>query len=113
MFAVYLADDRRRSFAHFGGYDQKIVEESLKEQRDKGIDTSGSSNGIYWVDITSDIHWQVRLRAASIGNTSIQVSVMKLIFDTGSSLSYMPEQDYRDFMAELRRHTDCYYNSDE
>jgi hypothetical protein len=31
MFAIYLADDRRKSFAHFGGYDEKIVKESLEE----------------------------------------------------------------------------------
>lgn len=57
MFAIYLADDRRKSFAHFGGYDRKIVDESVKELKANGYDTSGSDNGIYWVDINSDIHW--------------------------------------------------------
>ena len=54
---MYLADERRKSFAHFGGYDKKIVEESTKELKAKGLDMSGSENGIFWIDINSDIHW--------------------------------------------------------
>ena len=41
-FAIYLADDRRKSFAHFGGFDRKIVDEAVKEMESQGIDTSGA-----------------------------------------------------------------------
>lgn len=56
-FAIYLADDRRKSFAHFGGFDKKIIEESMKELQAQGVDTSDSEEGIYWVDVNSDVHW--------------------------------------------------------
>lgn len=90
MFAMYLADDRAKSFAHFGGYDQKIVEESVRELEAAGVDTSDSENGIYWMEINSDSHWQARLQDANIGSKSLQQSVSNVMFDTGSSLCYMP-----------------------
>ena len=65
------------------------------------------------MDINSDIHWQVRLRNAVIGNSSLQVSVDKLIFDTGSSLCYMPQRDYQQFIAEIKRNTNCFYDADD
>lgn len=112
VFAIYLADDRRKSFAHFGGYDKKIVEESIKELQSRGIDTSDAEEGIYWVDINSDLHWQVRLSDAAIGDVRIRRSASDLIFDTGSSLCYMPSSDFRQFISEIRKNTNCAEHSD-
>ena len=58
------------------------------------------------------MHWQVGLRDAAIGDTSIQKSVNDLIFDTGSSLCYMPNNDFKQFMAEIRKNTQCELYSD-
>jgi hypothetical protein len=113
MFAMYLADDRRKSVAHFGGYDPKIVEESLREMKDRGIDTSGSEGGIYWTAINSDVHWRVRLLDASVGDRSWRPSVSDLIFDTGTSLNYMPEADYMIFTDEVKKNTNCNYLSQD
>lgn len=57
MFAIYLADERRKSFAHFGGYDGQIVNESLREREAEGHNTSDSENGVYWTEINSEVHW--------------------------------------------------------
>lgn len=111
MFAMYLADNTRKSFAHFGGYDQQIVKESLEEMKNKGYDTSGSENGIYWTQINSDVHWRVRLLDASAGDRSWRPSVPDLIFDTGTSLNYLPEKDYIIFTDEIKKKTYCEYRS--
>ena len=49
----------------------------------------------------------MRIRDAGIGNNSIQLSVDDLIFDTGSSLCYMPKNEHQQFLAEVRRKTYC------
>jgi len=45
----------------FGGYDQTIIEQSLREAGKDSEKISDTPDGIYWMDINSDVHWQVRL----------------------------------------------------
>ena len=54
MFAMYLRDKSEQSIVHFGGYDQSVVD------RFRGLNTYDAPiDGIYWMDINSDQHWQV------------------------------------------------------
>lgn len=57
LFAMYLTDYRKKSKMHFGGWDENILAESVKENKKLGVDTSKSDNGISWMDINSEIHW--------------------------------------------------------
>jgi len=64
LFSMYLTDYRKKSKIyrkkskmHFGGWDETILAESVKENKKLGVDTSKSDNGISWMDINSEIHW--------------------------------------------------------
>jgi len=51
----------------FGGFDHKIVETSLKDSGAEISNTSDSPDGIYWMEINSDSHWQVLLNGVKFG----------------------------------------------
>ena len=54
---------------HFGGYDKSIVENAIKENKALGLDdVVKAPDGIYWMDINSDVHWQVKIYDAKIGD---------------------------------------------
>mmetsp|Transcript_14305 Transcript_14305/g.24345 ORF Transcript_14305/g.24345 Transcript_14305/m.24345 type:complete len:119 (+) Transcript_14305:677-1033(+) len=101
MFAVYLTFTTSQSKIQFGGYDKSLVEASIREDQDGQITSSTSSDGIFWMDINSDNHWQVRIYDGMIGNTSLSISVNNAIFDTGSSLIYLPSREFTQFMNEV------------
>jgi hypothetical protein len=43
---------------HFGGYDKSIVDTAIKENVKLGKDDFiKAPDGIYWMDINSDVHW--------------------------------------------------------
>jgi hypothetical protein len=75
--------------------------------------TSEAPEGIYWMDINSDAHWQVRIYQAKTSNTSMNLSVDNIIFDTGSSLCYLPPKEYKSFIAEVNKVKDCEFSSRE
>lgn len=62
------------------------------------------------MDINSDIHWQVRLYDFMLGNESVAVSVDNIIFDTGSSLNYLPEREFKAFFAKIQQTKKCYFD---
>ena len=41
---------------HLGGYDQTIVDK-FKEYNNRYGKNTNNADGIYWMDINSDIHW--------------------------------------------------------
>lgn len=86
MFGVYLTTTNQESKIHFGGFDQAIVDKSIRENGE----VEGSENGIFWMNINSNYHWQVKMFNAKIGDKIINVSAPNMIFDTGSSLNYIP-----------------------
>lgn len=96
MFGLYLTDTASQSKIHFGGYDESIVQQAIEENQ---IQITDDFDGIYWMKINSKYHWQVILFEAKIGNTSVtlekpQVGEKSVIFDSGSSLIYIPTKEF-------------------
>ena len=94
MFAMYLTDELSQSRVQFGGYDDSIVEKSIQEAGQQSTMISDSPDGIYWMEISSQSHWQVLLYNASFGTTNIKITTVDLIFDSGSSMMYFPRNEY-------------------
>ena len=90
MFGVLLTTTGKQSKIHFGGYDYDFVQKSIEENGDN----SETADGIFWMNIDSDYHWQVKIYNATFGDNVIDISASKVIFDTGSSLNYIPTQEY-------------------
>ena len=65
----------------------------MKENK---IETTDDFDGIFWMKINSDYHWQVVLYEAQFGDKEVRLtnSPSSIIFDTGSSLIYIPTQEY-------------------
>ncbi len=47
-----------------------------------------------WLKLTSKNHWQVSLNGVKVGNTSIDIKAKDAIFDSGTSLTYIPISEY-------------------
>lgn len=105
MFSMYLTDNSQQSKMQFGGWDQTIIDRYKKFNNG-----STSNDGVYWMRINSDIHWQVRIYDYKLGNLSVGSSVKNIIFDTGSSLNYLPEREYKLFFAEVQKTKKCYFD---
>ena len=92
----------------FGGYDPAIIEKSLKDNKKKNHHkVSDSPDGIYWMSINSRVHWQVRMYNAKIGDQQIYQTTYNMIFDSGSSLNYIPEREYKQFIHEITKNHTC------
>ena len=48
--------------------------------------------------INSRYHWQVKLYQVKVDDTFLALTSKKIIFDSGSSLIYLPSQEYNVFM---------------
>ena len=109
MFSMYLTTYDKQSRAYFGGYNQEIVD------RAHAVAKANDPNAqpIYWLPINSGYHWQVSLYKAKVGNQEIFPSVKNLIFDTGASLCYLDQRNYRTFITAVRQAADCYMDSNE
>ena len=108
VFAIYLTDTRGQSTMQFGGYDPEIVLDSMKENGKDDASISDAPDGIYWMSINSDVHWQVMIYDAKVGNITLKLTVDDVIFDTGSSLNYMPSKEYQTFYKEITREHYCW-----
>lgn len=105
MFAVFLDDTKGASMIHIGGFDQKIVDDSVKDAQDRGL----TEQGIRWMPITTDIHWEVRLFKYKVDEQVGSAVQHEAIFDTGSSLTYVPKEVYDEFTTKLKKATSCVY----
>jgi hypothetical protein len=57
-----------------------------------------------FMPLTSNNHWQVAFRGVLIGMTEIQLTQSKnVIFDTGTSLTYVPSNEYQLVIAEIKK----------
>ena len=81
---------------HYGGYDQAIVNQFRRYNQ-----FDAPSDGIYWMDINSDVHWQVTIYDFRLGQDEVGATVKNIIFDTGSSLVYIPEREWKYFFAYI------------
>lgn len=59
------------------------------------------------MEITDETHWQVKLFDAKIGDRKVPFLVDKLIFDSGASLIYMPQDPYNDIIQQLTLGKSC------
>ena len=104
---MYLATRSIQSKIQFGGYDQRIIDASRAEGN------SAKGDGIYWMDINSRFYWQVKLFSAKFGDVDIKITnpeKMDIIFDTGTSLIFVPTKEYLQIMGEIYKTKECYKN---
>ena len=90
MFSMYLTEYTSQSKVQFGGYDQKIVDKSIRDNKEE-TNKSDNPDGIYWMEINSQNHWEVVLFDARVNDSPVPISTSKIIFDSGSSLIYLPQ----------------------
>ncbi len=64
---------------------------------------------LIWMPLTSAYHWQVGMSGAILGGINIPLTVTKhAIFDTGTSLTYIPTAEYEIIIAKLIENRNCY-----
>lgn len=57
--------------------------------------------------ITSDIHWEVRLFSVKVNDDTTSRTVSRVMFDTGSSLTYIHLKEYNAFLGEIYKVSKC------
>jgi hypothetical protein len=57
--------------------------------------------------ITSDIHWEVKLFSVKVNGDTTSRTVSRVMFDTGSSLTYIHLKEYNAFLGEIYKVTTC------
>ena len=92
---------------HVGTWDQSIVDESILEFGSFEKDSEADQNGIYWMKVNSQYHWQVQLLSAKADDTEMRISANNIFFDTGASLNYIPPLEHESFMNELKKRKTC------
>lgn len=65
------------------------------------------------MDINSDVHWQVQIYDFKLEDESIGATVTNIIFDTGSSLNYLPEREFKYFFAYIEYAKQCFFDPQE
>ena len=91
VFSIYLTWLEEQSKIYFGGYDQSIIEKAGTQGTDS---KNKSKDGIFWMNVGSEDHWQVNNYGCKIGDHEIKDHVDVLIFDTGASQIWMPNPEY-------------------
>ena len=71
-----------------------FVQKSIEENGDN----SESADGIFWMNIDSDYHWQVKIYNSTLEDKVLDLSATRMIFDTGSSLNYVPTKEYNQIL---------------
>jgi cathepsin D len=66
---------------------------------------------VSWTPIISQNYWATYLVSAKISNITVPLSVNAVIYDSGTSLIYMPTQEYNVIRAEIIRNKKCYKDS--
>lgn len=59
------------------------------------------------MDNTSEKYWQVYILNASLDGASFQLTTYKIIFDTGSSMVFLPSLEYKMFIDKVIRQKEC------
>ena len=86
VFACYYTDSPETSFFTLGGYDT----------------TSTYYKGtIKWMAMEDHFFWQGPITGVSFDDTEYKVDEASLIFDTGTSLAYMPNKYFNKFISKV------------
>jgi len=89
-------ESKEQSYLYLGGWKKELVE--------KAITKSKSEDGIFWMNINSNLHWGAYLYDAKFGNTDepINHSVGQVILDSGSAMTYIPRQEYKTILTKVK-----------
>mmetsp|Transcript_31720 Transcript_31720/g.48605 ORF Transcript_31720/g.48605 Transcript_31720/m.48605 type:complete len:302 (+) Transcript_31720:448-1353(+) len=87
LFALDIRGEGDDSSILFGTYDQEQVEHKFSE-------AGSDQKDPVWMNIDSPYHWSVGLQSAMVGKTPLALSSDSVTLDSGSSLLYIPENDY-------------------
>ena len=89
FFAIYLADEKNQSFLHIGDYNKTFV-----KNREPWMVSNQSNDGLFWFNSNSDNHWKADMDEAKMGEIPLELSVYKVMLDSGASLSYIPDPEF-------------------
>lgn len=92
MFSLKLQDYTSQSKMFVGGYDNSSVFAAYPSSAN--LTNLTASNLICWMSVNSVDYWQVSFQYAMVGNTTITPESTNLVFDSGSSINYIPYNDY-------------------
>jgi len=92
MFSIYLTNTTADSKIHFGGYDEELVTSMTSTWSNETRELY--PDGIFWNEISSDIHWQIPIYKVKIELKEMEATASNVLFDTGSSLCYLPNSEY-------------------
>jgi hypothetical protein len=53
--------------------------------------------------IISDLHWVVPLHKLDLGGNKLPIKSTSVLFDTGSTFTFMPEHDFNLFLDEIKK----------
>ena len=91
-FSIFLGNTRQQSKIWIGAYVVPKPDQSL----------------LKWMSLTSNYHWQVAMPEASINGEKIALSVSKhAILDSGTSLTYVPTNEYQQVIGMLLKNRNC------
>ena len=62
---------------------------------------------ITYLPLSNSNFWAVRLDSVSLGNNQIELQARHVIFDTGTSMNFIPQQDYKTLIEAITSDKDC------
>ena len=92
MFSMYLATYTKQSKIFFGGWNDTYV--TAMYPADQLVNKT-VSDLVCWVSLIAQNYWQVKLSTVTVsGTTNITLSYNAVVLDSGSSMIYVPTNDY-------------------
>lgn len=80
-FSMFIGSTQQQSKLWIGSY---------------AIPTSTKYGDLLWMKLDNSDHWEVALTRVTVNGTSINLTVSKeAIFDTGTSLTYLPLSEFQ------------------
>lgn len=78
-----------------GGYDETTIKSYYNSTY---LINKTMDDLIAWMPIVSKTYWQMNMNESYFGNNTIKLNNFKAIFDSGSSLSYIPTADFNQLL---------------
>lgn len=103
MISLNIQDEKSQSTAYFGGYEKSFIEKAGT----KGAGDDKTEDGIFWMHIQSDDHWEVQLYDLKIGDKDIEIENNQIIIDSGASNNYFPSKQFKAVIEEIKLGKDC------
>ena len=87
-----------------GGYDEDLIEKAgTKWSSGDDKSKNKSKDGIFWMNINSNIYWQVNLYDSQIGDTKLKFDKPESVFmDSGASMIYIPTNSYNQIINTMK-----------